>query len=300
MLQRDMQTKRAPARFQDEAKPSEFDIIICFEQRIFDAVVEGALRALRRALRAAPSRSLSTSDRSGRPFTFRLSSGSHTSFATRTRRVAVQHSSWSPAKRGGAAQLAAAGPPPRASIHVVTRRLRVCVISACHGRLPASHRQTSQPATPTSLRRSMWSILTSRTTRTPLPRGRVLPSNSCKPYGAANPAGAAPTAATHTHCAVAVREAHRPRLRDRLRHPGSNGVVGARAAVLYAPLVASTVHLHSRRGGRSPTMQQRITDALDRLAPRHSRGHHRSSSCCAGPFVGPIAYIPTLKANHGL
>ena len=39
MLQRDMRVKRAPQRFQDERKIN--DVCICFDERVFDLVLEG-------------------------------------------------------------------------------------------------------------------------------------------------------------------------------------------------------------------------------------------------------------------
>lgn len=43
MLQRDMRVKRAPQRFQDERKINDIDICICFDERVFDLVLEGSL-----------------------------------------------------------------------------------------------------------------------------------------------------------------------------------------------------------------------------------------------------------------
>lgn len=41
MLQRDMRVKRAPQRFQDERKINDIDVCICFDERVFDLVLEG-------------------------------------------------------------------------------------------------------------------------------------------------------------------------------------------------------------------------------------------------------------------
>ncbi|KAK8800313.1 hypothetical protein WA171_004949 [Blastocystis sp. BT1] len=40
MLQRDMRVKRAPQRFQDERKINDIDVCICFDERVFDLVLE--------------------------------------------------------------------------------------------------------------------------------------------------------------------------------------------------------------------------------------------------------------------
>ena len=42
MLQRDMRVKRAPQRFQD-SKINDIDVCICFDERVFDLVLEGEL-----------------------------------------------------------------------------------------------------------------------------------------------------------------------------------------------------------------------------------------------------------------
>ena len=41
MLQRGMRVKRAPQRFQDERKINDIDVCICFDERVFDLVLEG-------------------------------------------------------------------------------------------------------------------------------------------------------------------------------------------------------------------------------------------------------------------
>ncbi len=43
MLERDIITKRAPQRWQDASNKeiAQIDVIICFEDRIFDIVIEG-------------------------------------------------------------------------------------------------------------------------------------------------------------------------------------------------------------------------------------------------------------------
>ncbi|KAK8817603.1 hypothetical protein WA538_004323, partial [Blastocystis sp. DL] len=40
MLQRDMRVKKAPQRFQDSCDVSQIDICICFDERVFDQVLE--------------------------------------------------------------------------------------------------------------------------------------------------------------------------------------------------------------------------------------------------------------------
>lgn len=46
MLQRDMRVKRAPQRFQDEKNINDIDICICFDERVFDLVLEGIIRLI--------------------------------------------------------------------------------------------------------------------------------------------------------------------------------------------------------------------------------------------------------------
>lgn len=41
MLERNMKVKRAPERWQESAK--HFDIVITFDQRVYDMVVEGTI-----------------------------------------------------------------------------------------------------------------------------------------------------------------------------------------------------------------------------------------------------------------
>lgn len=40
MMQRNVVVKKAPQRFQDEKDLSKIDICICFDDRVFDAVLE--------------------------------------------------------------------------------------------------------------------------------------------------------------------------------------------------------------------------------------------------------------------
>lgn len=42
MMQRNIGVKKAPQRFQEEKDLSKIDICICFDDRVFDAVIEGA------------------------------------------------------------------------------------------------------------------------------------------------------------------------------------------------------------------------------------------------------------------
>ena len=41
MLQRNADVKKAPQRWQENANDGEFDVIVTFEERVFDAVIEG-------------------------------------------------------------------------------------------------------------------------------------------------------------------------------------------------------------------------------------------------------------------
>ena len=41
MMQRNIGVKKAPQRFQEEKDLSKIDICICFDDRVFDAVIEG-------------------------------------------------------------------------------------------------------------------------------------------------------------------------------------------------------------------------------------------------------------------
>ena len=41
MLQRDKAVKKAPQRFQDEFDLSFIDVCICFDENVFDSVIEG-------------------------------------------------------------------------------------------------------------------------------------------------------------------------------------------------------------------------------------------------------------------
>ena len=41
MLQRDRNVKAAPCRFQDSKDVETVDICICFDERVFDSVLEG-------------------------------------------------------------------------------------------------------------------------------------------------------------------------------------------------------------------------------------------------------------------
>lgn len=45
MIQRDRGVKKAPQRFQDELDLSFIDVCICFDDRVFDSVLEGLLVA---------------------------------------------------------------------------------------------------------------------------------------------------------------------------------------------------------------------------------------------------------------
>ena len=41
MLRRDKNVKPAPCRFQDSKEVEDLDICICFDERVFDSVLEG-------------------------------------------------------------------------------------------------------------------------------------------------------------------------------------------------------------------------------------------------------------------
>ena len=41
MLKRNLAVKEAPERWQDSAADGSFDIVVCFEQRVFELVIEG-------------------------------------------------------------------------------------------------------------------------------------------------------------------------------------------------------------------------------------------------------------------
>ena len=41
MIQRDMRVKQGPNRFQDTVDLSSLDVCICFDERVFDSVIEG-------------------------------------------------------------------------------------------------------------------------------------------------------------------------------------------------------------------------------------------------------------------
>ena len=43
MIQRDMRVKRAPQRFQDECDVSKVDVCLCFDERVFDLVMESMI-----------------------------------------------------------------------------------------------------------------------------------------------------------------------------------------------------------------------------------------------------------------
>ena len=45
MIQRDRGVKKAPQRFQDELDLSFIDVCICFDDRVFDSVLEGLIVA---------------------------------------------------------------------------------------------------------------------------------------------------------------------------------------------------------------------------------------------------------------
>lgn len=44
MLKRNLAVKEAPERWQDSAADGSFDIVVCFEQKVFELVIEGKLR----------------------------------------------------------------------------------------------------------------------------------------------------------------------------------------------------------------------------------------------------------------
>ena len=44
MLKRNLAVKEAPERWQDSAADGSFDIVVCFEQRVFELVIEGKHR----------------------------------------------------------------------------------------------------------------------------------------------------------------------------------------------------------------------------------------------------------------
>lgn len=43
MLKRNMSVKTAPQRWQENAEDGCFDVVLCFEDRVFDSVVDGNL-----------------------------------------------------------------------------------------------------------------------------------------------------------------------------------------------------------------------------------------------------------------
>jgi len=51
MLTRNQGIKKAPEHWREEKSPQRFDLIICFEQRVFDSLVEGGVHMLPRCAR---------------------------------------------------------------------------------------------------------------------------------------------------------------------------------------------------------------------------------------------------------